>query len=218
MIISKLVLGIGVNISRQEGVLSLLEKRIRSSQKTLVVSLNPEMAVLACKEPEFKAIIDRADLVIPDGAGIVWALRRQGVKLERLTGTDLVLALIKLKHKTLLVGGREGVAEAAAKKLGVLALGEPNVAKINKIKPDLLFVALGHGKQERWLAENLPRLNVKLAMGVGGALDQIAKPWLRAPKFLQNLGLEWLYRLILQPWRLKRQLALIKFIWYARAE
>ena len=90
---------------------------------------------------------------------------------------------------------------------------EPSVAAINKIKPDLLFVALGHGKQEKWIAKNLPKLKVKVAMGVGGALDYIAKPWLRAPRLLQALGLEWLWRLALQPWRVRRQLSLVKFLW-----
>jgi len=89
---------------------------------------------------------------------------------------------------------------------------EPSVEKINNIRPDLLFVALGMAKQEKWIVKNLPKLNVKVAMGVGGALDQIAKPWLRAPLLVRRAGLEWLYRLILQPWRLKRQWQLVRFL------
>jgi len=123
----------------------------------------------------------------------------------------------------LLVGGRLGIAQKAANTIRTVLVGkptrtvleglsEPDVIQINRIKPDLLFVALGHGKQERWIAKNLPKLNVKVAMGVGGALDQIAKPWLRPPGFMRVLGLEWFYRLVLQPWRIKRQLALLKFL------
>ena len=73
-------------------------------------------------------------------------------------------------------------------------------------------MALGMSKQEKWIVKNLPKLNVKVVMGVGGALDQIAKPWLKAPKILQVIGLEWLYRLILQPWRIKRQWQLVRFL------
>ena len=124
-----------------------------------------------------------------------------------------MLALIKKGYKTLLVGGRPGVAQTAAKKLGVTGMTEPEVGKINKIKPDLLFVGLGHGKQEKWIAKNLPKLKVKVAMGVGGSLDYVANPYLRAPRFLQTFGLEWLWRLILQPWRIRRQLALFKFVY-----
>lgn len=212
------VLGINVSSSPLNQVLNFLEKRIAAGKKTFIVTINPEMAVLACKQADFKAVINRADLVVPDGVGVVWALRRQGIKVDRLTGADLMLELIKKGYKTVLAGAKPGVAQKAAERLRsdlsvCTGMTEPNVQEINKIKPDLLFVALGHGKQERWIAENWPKLNVKLAMGVGGALDQMAKPWLRAPKFIQKIRLEWLYRLVIQPWRIKRQLALLKFVW-----
>ncbi len=207
------VLGLSVDITPCDQVLSFLEKRMSESKKIFVVTLNPEMAMAAQTDRELTEVINRADLVIPDGLGIVWALRRQGIKsVKRLSGTDLMLELIGRGYKTLLVGARPGIAQKAAKKLGVLGITEPDLNKINEIKPELLFVALGHGKQEKWIAKNLPKLNVKLAMGVGGALDQIAKPWLRAPVFLRSLGLEWFYRLIVQPWRLKRQWQLVRFL------
>ena len=78
-------------------------------------------------------------------------------------------------------------------------------------RPDLLFVAFGHGKQEKWLNANRKRLNVGVAMGVGGALDQIADPCLRPPLYINSIGLGWLYRLLREPWRWRRQLALVKF-------
>jgi N-acetylglucosaminyldiphosphoundecaprenol N-acetyl-beta-D-mannosaminyltransferase len=222
-----LVLEIKVNSTPLPRLLSILEKKIKLGKKTFVVTLNPEMVVLACKQPDFKAIINSADVIIPDGSGIVWALKRQArlasnssresrrgnKEVKRLTGIDLMLELIKTGHKTLLVGAKPGIAQAAAQKLGVYGISEPDVKEINKVKPDLLFVALGHGKQERWISKNLPKLNVKLAMGIGGALDQIAKPWLRAPQFMRQVGLEWLWRLLMQPWRIKRQLTLIEFAW-----
>jgi len=84
--------------------------------------------------------------------------------------------------------------------------------KINKFKPHLLLVAYGAGKQETWIAKNLRFLSVRVAMGVGGSFDYLVKPYLRAPKWVQWLDLEWLWRLVVQPWRVKRQLALIKFV------
>lgn len=78
---------------------------------------------------------------------------------------------------------------------------------------DILFVGFGQVKQEKWIAENLPNLPVKVAMGVGGSFDYLSGQVARAPKWMRKLGLEWLFRLIIQPWRIKRQLALIKFIW-----
>lgn len=218
------VLGLNVDITPRDQVLSFLEKRLRSSQKTFIVTLNPEMVMAAQADRQLTELINGADLVIPDGLGIVWALRRQGIKsVKRLAGTDLMLELIKTGHKTLLVGAGPGIAQKAADTLrldlvgkptrsNLVGMSEPDIKSINRIKPDLLFVALGHGQQEKWIAKNLPRLQVKVAMGVGGALDQIAKPWLRAPIFLRALGLEWCWRLLMQPWRLKRQLALLKFL------
>lgn len=210
------VLGLRVDSTRQTQVLSWLTDRLKAGKKTFIVTLNPEMVMAAQKDRKLFEAINSADLVIPDGMGIVWALRRQGVKdVSRLAGTDLMLALINRGYRALLVGGAPGVAQKAADRLRsdlVTGMTGYDPVSINRFKPDLLFVALGHGKQEKWIAANLPQLKVKLAMGVGGALDQIARPWLRAPLFIRQIGLEWLYRLAVQPWRLKRQLALLKFL------
>ena len=204
------VLGIKVDRVTLPQALKIVDLWLASGRsKHYITTPNPEMIVAAQKDPDFKRILNAADLAIPDGAG----LRLADPKLRRLSGADLMMALIKKGYKTLLCGSKPGVAQKAAKKLGVMGISQPNLSKINKIKPDLLFVALGHGKQEKWIAKNLPKLKVKVAMGVGGSLDYIAKPWLRAPLLIQTLGLEWLWRLILQPWRLKRQLSLLEFVY-----
>src|SRR3989344_4066126 len=203
------ILGVRVDQTSTSSALKKVASWVKEREKRYIVTPNPEMIVAAQKDEEFRRILNRADLAIPDGVGLRLADRR----LQRVAGADLMLALIKQGYKTLLVGGRPGVAQRAAERLGVLGMTEPSVAAINKIKPDLLFVALGHGKQEKWIAKNLPKLKVKVAMGVGGSLDYIAKPWLRAPLLIQTLGLEWLWRLILQPWRLKRQLSLLEFVY-----
>ena len=214
-----IILGVRVDQVTLNQAVKRVEAWLKQPQKRYIVTPNPEIVMLAQKDQEFKKILNQADLAICDG----WGLKLAAPKLTRVSGIDLMLALIKRGHKTLLVGAGPGIAQKAAETLRTVLVGlpartvlagisEPDVATINRFHPEFLFVALGHGKQERWIAKNLPKLNVKVAMGVGGALDQIAKPWLRAPACLQACGLEWLYRLMLQPWRLKRQLALLKFL------
>lgn len=190
------ILGVSVNQITLVQAVNQVEQWLKTSKKHFIVTPNPEMIMLAQKDQEFRRILNQADLAIPDG----WGLRLAAPGLNRVTGRELMLALIKKGYKVYLAGGKPGEPG-------------PDIKKINRLRPDLLFVGMGMGKQEKWIAKNLPKLKVKVAMGVGGALDQIAKPWLVAPKWLQNLGLEWLYRLIFQPWRIRRQLALAKFTW-----
>ena len=224
-----------------------------------ITTPNPEMIVAAQSDPEFLKALQSADLAIPDGIGIVWAIslrnfcqRIQFRKLHRvlkqkqlvithLSGLDFMEALIgesaKNGWKVMLLGGKPGVGEKAVENLKRTVLsgrgpssiksisGPPDIDKvipvqlnnlinsINSFSPDLLFVAFGHGKQEKWLNANRKRLNVGVAMGVGGAFDQIADPSLRPPYIINSIGLGWLYRLFREPWRWRRQLSLIKFIW-----
>ena len=201
-------MGVRVDKVSLEEAVELVSGWVKQEKKRQIVTVNPEFVMLAQKDEEFKKIINQADLNICDGEG----LRLKNKDLIRVAGRDLMLELIKKGYKTVLVGGKSEVAEKAAKKLGVFGMSEPNIEKINQIKPDLLFVALGMGKQEKWIAKNFTKLKVKVAMGVGGALDQVVKPWLRAPKILQLIGLEWLWRLAVQPWRIKRQWQLVKFV------
>ncbi|MBU1500078.1 WecB/TagA/CpsF family glycosyltransferase [Patescibacteria group bacterium] len=202
------ILGVRVDKVSLGEAIKLVGEWVKQDKKRYIVTVNPEFVMLAQKDEEFKKILNNADLAICDGAGLGLADRR----LIKVSGVDLMLSLIKKGYKTLLIGARPGIAEKAARKLGVSGMSGPDVKKINELKPDLLFVALGMGKQEKWIVDNLPKLNVKVAMGVGGALDQIAKPWLRAPKLVRQIGLEWLYRLIFQPRRIKRQWQLVRFL------
>ncbi|MEK7513510.1 MAG: WecB/TagA/CpsF family glycosyltransferase [Patescibacteria group bacterium] len=215
----KQILGISVDSTSISSVLSICEEFLISRGKFYVVTPNPEMMVLAQNDLEFKKALNNADLAIPDGWGLRWGNPEIG---QRVSGREVMLGLIDKTRskdiKTLLVGGKPGIAQAAAFKLGVLGITDPDIELINKIQPQLLFVALGHGKQEKWIAKNLPKLKVKIAMGVGGALDQVAKPWLIAPKWMQTFGLEWLWRLILQPWRIKRQFSLVKYVYLVLKE
>ena len=198
-----------------------------------ICTMNPEFMMTARSDVNFRYILLRADLCVADGAGLVWAARRQGVTLPgRITGADglpLLAQRAALRGWRLyLLGAAPGVAERAATALqrrfpGLQIAGchdgnptaaeeDEIVARINESRADLLFVAWGAPRQEKWIARNLPRLQVGMAMGVGGTLDYIAGDVRRAPLWLRRRGLEWLFRLALQPWRLRRMLRLPRFV------
>lgn len=243
------ILGVRVTGTEIAEVLGVVRKKLARKEKFWIATPNPEMVVLAKRDPEFQRIINSADLAIPDGIGLVWAARILGRTLpKRVTGTDLMERLCQegSKHgwSVYLIGGKPGVASAAAAKLKIknsklkiwaetgpaLTLDAGRwtldtkgkikkiVEQINQKSPDLLFVAFGMGKQEKFIYDNLDKLNVKLAMVVGGAFDFISGSLTRAPLPVQKLGLEWLWRLIQEPWRIKRQLALGKFIFLVLKE
>lgn len=199
-----------------------------SLKKRFIATPNPEFLVQADSNPEFKKVLNRADLAIPDGVG----LKISGRIKNTTTGVDLMEELCQagndLGFSIGLIGGRDRVAiktkDCLQKRYPKLKIvfaeggpevdGEGNGQSTNSIsKVDILFVAFGMIKQELWINKNLENLPVKIAMGVGGAFDYLSGQVPRAPKLLRQLGLEWLFRLIIQPWRIKRQLALIKFVY-----
>jgi N-acetylglucosaminyldiphosphoundecaprenol N-acetyl-beta-D-mannosaminyltransferase len=272
------ILGVKANFINLKNALPLIENWVNQHKQHQITTPNPEQLVLAQKDKEFKEIINRSDLAIPDGAGVVWAAKllytsvghrnfftselapaERGTQtstghknlmtafrnnklpsITRLTGTDLMVALCQLAAKkgwrVFLLGGKGGVAEKAAERLkhnlssihyplsiihysgsSDIAHETPQereeaVVQINNYKPHLLFVAYGAPYQEKWLSHNLPKLKVSVAMGVGGAFDYISGQISRAPQLMRRFGLEWLYRLFSEPWRWKRQLALVKFV------
>ena len=189
--------------------------------------------MMANEDNELNDILADADLVVADGAGVVWAARHQGDMMpERVAGFDLVQELLKKsaekKYKVFFLGAGIGVAEQAKAKAemkyrGVNIVGirdgyfkpddeENIIAIINALKPDLLLVALGVPRQEKWIKKNLEKLNVKVAIGVGGTFDVMAGNVKRAPLWMQKANLEWSYRLFLQPQRIFRMMAIPKFM------
>ena len=198
-----------------------------------VCTVNPEFIMIARRDPNFANILRRAALCVPDGVGLLWAARRVGQPLpQRVTGSDgvpLIAARAAEKGwRLFLLGAAPGVAERAA---GILRARCPGlqiagthsgspapeeedaiVAMVNASGADILFVAYGAPAQDKWIARNLPRLRVAMAMGVGGAFDFIAGVVPRAPQWMQRLGLEWLFRLGRQPWRARRMLRLPRFV------
>lgn len=221
-----IIMGIPFDKVTLESTLTLLLEKLAdpSTRGFFIATPNPEMLLAADKNFEFKRILQKTNLNIPDGTGIIWAAARHGTPLpERVTGTDLMQSLchkITPDVRVFLLGAAPGVAEKAAKKLqehkhtnivGTYAgssspLDDAKLRDlINNARPDLLFVAYGAPKQEFWISRNLPHLpTVKVAMGVGGAFDFISGIQKRAPAWMRRIGLEWLYRLVQQPKRIVR--------------
>ncbi len=233
------ILGIKIDNLYLAEVLESVELFLNSSKQHYLVTTNPEFIVHAQKDEEFREILNQSDISIADGMGIKFSAKRYGWKLkQRITGVDLLWEIASIAEKQnksiYLLGSKRGVPQATAFKLiqefpKLKIVGaetgfrswhrhikdEKLVKMMNLRKPDILFVALGHGKQEKWISKNLQNIpSVKLAMGVGGSFDYISGQVKRAPKFMRQLGLEWLYRLGKQPWRLPRILtAVIRFSW-----
>ena len=197
-----------------------------------VYTPNPEIVMRARKDAAFMDVLNRGDLVIPDGIGVVYAMRMNGVKIkERVTGYDLVQGLLAgmAEHgrTVYFLGGKEesvslAKANMETKYPGLQIVGYHNgffdaekeiliIEEIQRLKPDLLLVFLGAPKQEKWIDAHR-ELPVRLAIGVGGSVDVMSGMVPRAPAFYQKHGLEWLYRLAKQPSRWKRQLILPKFM------
>jgi len=202
---------------------------------------NPEFVMEAQHNADFRAVLNAADVVLPDGVGLLWAARQFGAQLpERVAGSDLIYLLAEQAAqrgwRMYLLGAAEGVAQRAAELLqarypglviaGAFA-GSPHraeeaalVARITATRPDILLVAYGAPAQDLWIARNKLALGVPVSMGVGGAFDFVAGITPRAPVQFQRLGLEWLYRLWRQPWRLRRIFtAVVRFplaVWAAR--
>lgn len=231
------ILGVKVDNVTRASALAKVEDLLDSGRQHLITTPNPEFIVAAQTDVKFREIINGSALALPDGVGLIFAARILGVPLqERIAGSDFVWDIARLAAKRgysmYLLGAGEGIARAAAEKLKaqnpnlkiVGAAAGPSqlnttklsfVGEIREAAPDILLVAMGHGKQEKWIVAHLHELpSVKIAMGVGGAFDFIAGRVKRAPRLLRVLGLEWLWRLVRQPRRLPRIFrAVVVFPW-----
>ena len=228
------ILGLPVDAITFNEWLDLIGRWVHEGNRAYhVCTVNPEFMVIAQDDPNFRNILRRSDLCIPDGIGLLYAARILGSRLpQRVTGSDGVPLIAERAAREgwrlYLLGAAEGIAQQTADILtkrypglqiaGVYS-GSPApeeedaiVERINASGADVLFVAYGAPVQDKWIARNLPRLEVKMAMGVGGAFDFIAGILPRAPLWMQRAGLEWLYRLYLQPSRIRRQIRLPIFM------
>lgn len=225
------ILAVGYdNLTMFEAVSAALEL-MDAKKAAYVVTPNPEIVMLARENEALLSAIDSAALVLADGVGVVYGARILGRPLkDRLPGIDFadsLMAQMALRgNSVFLFGSKPGVADKAAEVLaskhpGLIIAGtndgyftddEPIIDKINKAAPDLLMVCLGAPKQELWMQKNAHRLSVGLMAGLGGSLDVFAGTVQRAPEKWQKLGLEWLYRLLKEPTRIKRMIKLPLFV------
>lgn len=227
------VLGIRIDDVTMPEALARVDDFMQEARVHQVVTVNPEFIVAAQQDEMFARALAESDLNLPDGANLLRAAQSQGTPLrERVAGTDFVWYLSGLAAtagwKVFLLGGRGGVGGQAGarlqgryRKLQIVGMyeGSPNasdeseiLARINASEAELLFVAYGAPAQDVWIHTHRDQLTkVRVAIGVGGAFDFIAKRIRRAPTWMQTLGLEWLFRLVLQPWRVRRQWSLVTF-------
>jgi N-acetylglucosaminyldiphosphoundecaprenol N-acetyl-beta-D-mannosaminyltransferase len=226
------ILDVKVHTLTFDKTLGILEMLTLDCKPHIVITLNTEMVMLAQRNESFREIINKASLIIPDSIGLVWASRILGNKLpERIPGVDIVQHFARIagqkKFRLFLLGAAPGVAEQVAKIfqhryqginiVGTYA-GSPNpddekriCDMINDSSAQILLVAYKVPEQEFWMARNLNKLHVSIVINVGGTFDFIAGVTKRAPKWMQHVGLEWFFRLLQQPQRWRRMLALPQF-------
>ena len=224
------VLGVRFDRIDLPAAIAWILDRFDRGERTFVITANPEFVMLARRDEELARIAREADLVVPDGTGVAVASSLLGATIPRVPGRLLVDALVPLlaqrNASLFLLGASPGVAERAAE---ALRRRHPNVriagcyagsaddhgdtaARVRAAAPSVIFVAFGMPKQERWIARNLPALpSVRLAIGVGGVFDQLAGVRKVPPALVHRLGLEWLWRLVREPWRWRRQRVLPLF-------
>jgi N-acetylglucosaminyldiphosphoundecaprenol N-acetyl-beta-D-mannosaminyltransferase len=226
--------GLHVDLVNFEDAVAAIHEAIERRASMHVVTLDASMCVLARKDLELRKIIEKAELVTPDSAGVLWACRRRGTHLrERVSGVELVERLCKDSAekgtRLFFLGAAPGVADGAADRMrerytGCQVVGaldgyfapedESGIQeRVREARPDALCVAMGIPKQEKLIARWHPELEVPVMIGVGGTFDVLSGQVARAPKWIQRLNLEWLHRLVKNPRKLRKAMTLPRFWW-----
>ncbi len=227
------ILGVPIHRIDMAEAMAQMDTFIQEGTPHHVVTADASMIVMAQEDPELKAIIGRAALVTPDGAGLLWAAKRQKTPLkERVSGVVLVEKLCALSpergYRLFFFGAAPGVAEQAASQMrakypGVQIVGTRDgffsaeqtptlLAEIREAQPHILCLALGIPKQEKFIAEHGKALGVPIMMGVGGTFDVLSGNLKRAPLWMQRLNLEWLWRLLQNPSKISKVKLLPRFV------
>ncbi len=237
------VLGIQITTDPKLDIIKEVEKALSEHRQLVITTPNPEIIVEAHHNQDFKVALNAADISLPDGTGIVWALKRQGIVISRILGRDFFINLLELseKHrwKVALVGAspesNHQSAERIRKNYGEIEVLEivdifldkqGNMTSENKktqeeiidelktFKPQILTLAFGHPKQELWANKIRANFPESVVITVGGTLDYFSGQVPMPPQIFSSLGMEWLFRLIVQPWRLRRIItAVVEFPW-----
>lgn len=229
--------GVDVNTGSADETIGRIFSRLDQAEKSFIVAINPEKLMKSRKDPELRTILNKATIGIPDGIGVVLASRLRGGDIKgRITGIDMMELLCKeaaiRNVSVFLYGAKPGVAEKAADNLkeqipalhvagtldGYVKDEQQIIDTINASGADILFVALGSPTQENFIIRNMDKLNVSVFQGVGGSFDVFSGNIDRAPLAFRKVGLEWLYRLLKEPSRWKRQLELPKFLFAVLTE
>ena len=224
--------GVGVDRVDMDRMVAAAEEAVLAGSQCSIFAVNPEKIMTAQRDVALRDRLNAAEYLIPDGFGAVLAARMRGMYLrERVPGSELMPQLCALAaargYRVFLFGAREQINAAASQRLrelypGINIVGRHNgyvdaadepqlLAQINAARPHFLFVALGSPRQEEWIARCRARLKVNVLQGVGGTFDVIAGAVRRAPRLWIRLHLEWLYRVIVQPSRWRRQTPLLQF-------
>jgi N-acetylglucosaminyldiphosphoundecaprenol N-acetyl-beta-D-mannosaminyltransferase len=214
------IFGVPIHCLSMPDVLDQIEQFVRSQSTHIIVTADSASIVIALNDPELMHIMQSASLVTPDSVGVAWALKRKlGKTIERVSGVDVVEKLCaqsaEKNYRIFLLGSKPGVAELAKEKLqakypGCQIVGthhgyfqesdDMNVAElVAASKPNILFVALGMPRQEKFIRATQHIIHAQVAIGVGGSLDVFSGKAKRAPKIVQKLKLEWLYRFVQNP-------------------
>ena len=225
------VMGVPIDNVTMDEALEAARRLLEQHGASYCVTPNAEIVYETLSDENLRKIVCQADLILPDGAGVVLGAKILGTPLkQKVAGIDFANNLMRTLEHTdrsfYFLGGKPGVADTAAEKLrekypeltvcgthdGYFQDAAPILAEINELRPDVLFVCLGAGKQEQFMYDHRKDLNVGLMIGLGGSLDGFAGNVKRAPQWMIKLNLEWLYRLIKEPWRIGRMMRLPKFL------
>lgn len=219
-----------VNNVNMPETIELIEQMITGDKKSYIVAINVDVVVKIENDSELKKIVDSADMVLVDGKPLVWISKLQGIPVKaKISGSDLVPLLCSVAaekgYSIFIIGGKDGIAEKAAKNLkiehpSIKIVGtyappfgfEKNETELKKINamisaahPDLLITCFGCPKQEKWIYDNIENYDAKVSVCAGATVDFLAGNVKRAPKWMSDHGLEWFYRFIQEPKRLFRR-------------
>lgn len=235
------IMGIRIDNKTMTETMDIIKKKLHKNEQYIIYTPNTEFVMMCQNDEEFSNLMNKSDINIPDGIGLIYASRIKKHPLkEKVAGYDLSVNLLKLANeqglRLFVIGGKPGVAEAAMKNVhdmypNINIVGAQHgyfkgthlgkngheeelrvLENINKAEPHILFVGFGAKKQEQWIEYNKDKINAKIIIGNGGTLDGIAGNVKRAPEIFITLGLEWFYRLIKEPKRIKRQILLPMFM------
>lgn len=224
-------MGVDVTTLNEQQLMYNIEDDIKQSRKVRIVAINPEKIMMAEKDTNLRELLNESTYQIPDGIGVSIASKLSGGNIRgRVTGIGMMGNLLALANKNewkiFMYGAKPEIVQQAARKIqekfpklivsgtldGYAQDTQEIITTINKAEPQILFVALGSPKQEFFIKNNMEQLNVNVFQGVGGSFDVYSGHVKLAPELFRKTGTEWLYRLVKQPSRIKRQVALPMFL------